>query len=68
MAEGTASADEELRKYLDLAAGFTSQASKNATGTIAGSGDSGLVYAQLAIANAVSALAVAVASRRDPET
>lgn len=63
----TAMGDEELRKYLDLAEDFTSRAHKNATGTIAGSGDSGLVYAQLAIANAVSALAVAIASRRAPE-
>jgi hypothetical protein len=63
----TATGDGELRKYLDLAEDFTAQARKNATGTIAGSGDSGLVYAQLAMANAVSALAVAIASRRAPE-
>jgi hypothetical protein len=64
----TATGDEELRKYLDRAEDFASQARKNATGTIAGSGNSGLVYAQLAMVNAVSALAVAIASGRAPES
>ncbi|MEV4705407.1 hypothetical protein [Actinoplanes sp. NPDC049316] len=64
----TATGDEELRKYLDRAEDFASQARKNATGAIAGSGNSGLVYAQLAIANAMSALAVAIASGRAPES
>jgi hypothetical protein len=53
---------------LDRAEDFIAQARKNATGAIAGSGNSGLVYAQLAIANAVSALAVAIASGRAPES
>ncbi|GIF01006.1 hypothetical protein [Paractinoplanes rishiriensis] len=50
----------EVRKYLTLVEEYGAQARKNATGHVAGSGDSGIVYAQLATANALSAVAAAI--------
>ena len=65
--ESESNAQDEMQKFLTLVEEYTAKARKNATGHLAGSGDSGLVYAQLATANAISALASAVvaASQRN---
>jgi hypothetical protein len=61
--ENVNSGQDEVRRFLGLAEEYGSEARRNATGNIAGMTESGMVYAQLATASAISALAVAMTIR-----